>query len=129
MDRENIPDDVKRFILVHVPSIPYLEAMLLLRSESHRAWDGRQVARRLYMSEKAASELLLTLHAAEVVATTGPQSSSFRYQPGSDHLRKMIDRLADAYSASLVAVTNFVHSKTDKTAQHFADAFRRRQGI
>jgi Mn-dependent DtxR family transcriptional regulator len=124
MDREGIPDEVKRFILVSIQSIPYLEAILLLRRESRHAWDSKQVARRLYMSEKAASELLLALHAAEVVVATEQQAPSFRYHPGSDQLRQMIDRLAEAYSNHLVAVTNLIHSKSDRKAQHLADAFR-----
>jgi hypothetical protein len=126
MGREDIPDDVKRFILVSVHSVPYLEAMLLLRGKGEHAWDSRQVARRLYMSEKAAGNLLLALHAAEVLVT-GEQPSSYRYQPVSDELRQMIDRLADAYSNNLVAVTNLIHSKLDKKAQYFADAFKWRK--
>ncbi|HEV7930501.1 MAG TPA: hypothetical protein VGP12_10280, partial [Nitrosospira sp.] len=106
MDRDGIPDEVKRFILVSIQSVPYLEAILLLRSERRYAWDSKQLARGLYMSEKAAGELLSALLAAEVVVTTEQQPTSFRYHPGSDHLRQMIDRLADAYASNLVAVTN-----------------------
>jgi hypothetical protein len=36
----------------------------------------------------------------------------------------MIDRLADAYASNLVAVTNLIHSKIDRKAQHFAGAFK-----
>ena len=38
--RSAIPDDVRRFILTSVPSVPYLEAMLLLRGEPQAAWDA-----------------------------------------------------------------------------------------
>jgi hypothetical protein len=124
MDRDGIPDEVKRFILVSIQSVPYLEAILLLRSERRYAWDSKQLARGLYMSEKAAGELLSALLAAEVVVTTEQQPASFRYHPGSDHLRQMIDRLADAYASNLVAVTNLIHSKIDRKAQHFAGAFK-----
>jgi hypothetical protein len=124
MDRDGIPDEVKRFILVSIQSVPYLEAILLLRSERRYAWDSKQLARGLYMSEKAAGELLSALLAAEVVVTTEQQPTSFRYHPGSDHLRQMIDRLADAYASNLVAVTNLIHSKIDRKAQHFAGAFK-----
>lgn len=122
-----MPDDVKRFILVSVPSVPYLEAMLLLRGESERHWDSKQVARRLYMSEKAASELLSELHAAEVLLMTEPQGPFYRYHPASDELRQMVDGLAQTYSTHLVEVTNLIHSKTNKKAQQFADAFKWRK--
>jgi hypothetical protein len=126
-DQEEIADDVKRFILVSVHSVPYLEALLLLRGESARDWDSKQVARRLYMSEKAASELLSQLYAAEVLVTTEPQGSLYRYRPASDELRQMVEQLAQAYSTNLVEVSNLIHSKLEKKAQLFADAFKWRK--
>lgn len=127
MAREQIPDDVQRFILVSVPSVPYLEAMLLLRNEARHSWDGARLARRLYMSENAACELLTELHTAGVLQRTEPVAPSFRYQPSSDGLRDTIDRLADTYARQLVDVTNLIHSKTGKKAQQFADAFKWRK--
>lgn len=126
MAREEIPDDVQRFILTSVPSVPYLEAMLLLRNEAGHAWDGARLARRLYMSEKAADELLAALHAAGVLRQT-QKAQSFRYQPVTDTLRETIDTLADTYARQLVDVTNLIHSKTSKKAQQFADAFKWRK--
>lgn len=38
MAREPIPDDIQRFILMTVTSVPYLEAMLLLHNEPMRKW-------------------------------------------------------------------------------------------
>lgn len=127
MNRGNIPDDVKRFILVSVQSVPYLEAMLLLHSESKRAWHARQVAERLYLSEKAASELLSELHAAGVLAATEPQSTSYHYCPVSEELHQMITNLANVYSKHLIEITHLIHSKTSKKAQQFADAFKWRK--
>lgn len=127
MVAKEVPDDIKRFILISIPSVPYLEAMLLLRNEPGQAWDGRQVARRLYMGEKAAIELLQQLHEAGIVAAEQEQASAYRYAPESDELRHMIDRLTQTYSKSLIAVTELIHSKTSKKAQHFADAFKWRK--
>jgi len=114
MAREQIPDDVVRFIISSIASVPYLEAMLLLRSEPDRAWDMHRVAQRLYMREKAAQELLAALHSAGILASDGDDPTSYRYQPESDSLRHMVDRLADAYSRNLVDVTNLIHSKIGK---------------
>jgi phosphoribosylaminoimidazole (AIR) synthetase len=127
MTRERIPDDVKRFILVSIPSIPYLEAMLLLRSEEERVWDSKLVAQRLYMSEKAVNELLLEMHATGILHATGEGAAGYSYRPVSGELRDMIDRLADIYAKNLVDVTNLVHSAIGRKAQHFADAFKWRK--
>ncbi len=38
MTATDIPDDLRRFILTSVPSVPYLEAILLLQRERGTAW-------------------------------------------------------------------------------------------
>jgi transposase len=128
MAREHIPGDVQRFILTSIPSVPFLEAMLLLRSgaDTDRSYDARQLAQGLYMSEKAAHALLVELHEAGIlVADVGDDAENvrYRYQPASDDLDGMITRLADAYAKNLVEIANLIHSKVGKKAQQFADAF------
>ena len=71
-----IPDDIRRFILTSIPSVPYLEAMLLLRNETQRPWDGKTLAQRLYMSEKAAAQLLAELHEAPIAQIVEPHSAT-----------------------------------------------------
>lgn len=122
-----IADDIKRFILTSIPSVPYLEAMLLLRNETASPWDSARLAQRLYLSEKAAAVLLSELHEAGVILAEDDPPCAYRFAPASDSLRDMIDRLAIAYAFHLVEVTHLIHFKTGKKAQHFADAFKWRK--
>lgn len=128
MKRAELPADIRRFILTSVPSVPYLEAILLLRTEPDAAWEVRQVAGRLYVGEKQAAELLAALAEAGI-AHCNPQEDAalFRYAPSTAELRELLDALAQAYSANLVGVTDLIHSRIDKRAQQFADAFRWRK--
>jgi Mn-dependent DtxR family transcriptional regulator len=126
MAREPIPGDVRRFILSSIISVPYLEALLLLRNAPDQSWDRTTVAQRLYISEKTATELLADLSAAGFIVVTKSESS-YRYHPNSDELRQMIDQLAETYAKNLVEITNIIHSKTGKKAQQFADAFKWRK--
>jgi Mn-dependent DtxR family transcriptional regulator len=128
MSRE-IPDDVRRFILASVPSVPYLEAILLLRTDPDMAWDVRRIAARLYVAEREAAEVLTALAAAGIARGEDHDGAAlFRYAPNTDKLRERLDALAQAYSTNLVGVTHLIHSRTDKRAQQFADAFRLRKG-
>ncbi len=122
-----IADDIKRFILTSIPSVPYLEATLLLRGDTSLPWDSARLAQRLYLSEKAAAALLAELHETGMLALEEQSSAQYRFAPSNDELKQMIDRLADAYSAHLVEVTNLIHAKTGKKAQQFADAFKWRK--
>jgi hypothetical protein len=121
-----IPDDLSRFILRSIASVPHLEALLLLRSDPVAAWDAKTMSDRLYISEKRAQSLLEDLFAAGfAVAYKKPQA--YKYFPQTDELRGLLDRLALVYSEQLVEVTRLIHSNTGKQAQQFGDAFRWKQ--
>lgn len=125
--RKALPDEVRRFILTSVPSVPYLEAILLMLSDAQAQWDAARVARRLYVAEGKAAELLEQLAAAGVARRVEGLDGCFRYQPATPELAARLDQVAQAYSANLVAVTDLIHSRIDKRAQQFADAFRLRK--
>lgn len=123
MARVPIPDDVVRFVLLGIPSVPYLEAMLLLRSETEQPWDVKRAAQRLYLAESVAQSLLDELNTKGIVEIVDRHRRLYRYHPNSNELVQAIDLLAKSYAENLIEVTNLIHSKTNKKAQQFADAF------
>jgi hypothetical protein len=125
MSLPELPADVRRFILTSVPSVPYLEAVLLLRAAPQEAWDASQLARRLYVPERTAAELLALLRESGIAQGTG-SDATVRYAPPAE-LAELLDRMAQAYAANLVGVTDLIHSRIDRRAQQFADAFRFRK--
>jgi hypothetical protein len=124
MNSDVIPNDVQRFILVSVPSVPFLEAMLLTRNEAAEPWDGPRLGRRLYLPEKTATALLDELQGAGILMADPARPGSYRYGPASNELDAMIQKLGAVYAANLIEVTNLIHAKTAKKAFRFADAFK-----
>lgn len=122
--RPDLPQDLRRFILTSIPSVPYLEALLLLRGESQRSWSAAEAARRLYLPEQRATELLAGLVGAGIARQ---ESLGYRYSPATEELAAILDQLATHYSADLVGISDLIHSRVDKKAQQFADAFRIRK--
>lgn len=119
-----VPDDLRRFILTSIASVPHLEALLLLRAQPERDWDSETVARRLYITCRAADKLLNELCEIGALAVTAMRASrTYGYHPQHAELADMIDRLAAAYVANLVGISGLIHSKLDRQAQQFADAF------
>lgn len=125
MTTSELPADLRRFILTSIPSVPYLEAVLLLRADPRQTWGAPQLARRLYVPEQAGAELVALLRASGVAADAEP-AGCIRYQP-DEALSGLIDGVAAAYAHDLVAVTRLIHSRIDRRAQQFADAFRFRK--
>lgn len=122
-----IPDDVRRFIVTSVPSIPHLEGLLLLRDVSIPAWNAEILAQRLYINPRQAAELLIAFHNGGFLAPVEGSPGEYRYQPSHPTLRSIVDQLAQAYSEDLIGITNLVHSVGGKKVQQFADAFKWRR--
>ena len=123
MAREPIPEELRRFILTSVPSVPFVEALLVFRGARGEAVDTGLVARRLYMGEKAAAEVVAQLAEARFIEPADAASPSHRFAPDSA-LSAMVEQLAAYYRSHLVEVTDLIHSKTSRKAQQFADAFK-----
>lgn len=126
MKYPDLPDHVRRFLLTSIPSVPFLEAVLLLRAAPATAWTTAAVARRLYLPEPAAAELLQGLASAGIAQAAAEGAPGFVYAPAPE-LRALLDEVARAYSTNLVQVTDLIHSRIDRRAQQFADAFRWRK--
>lgn len=123
MNTVPIPDDIQRFVLLAIPSVPFLEALLLMRSDPDRRWNARTLGQRLYLSEAAAALLLAELDAGGAIGADPGQPGTFRYQPQSEQQAALVERLAAIYARNLVGISTLIHSKTGKKAQQFADAF------
>ncbi|MEJ6023592.1 hypothetical protein [Ramlibacter sp. PS4R-6] len=126
--RRPIPDDVRRFVLTSVGSVPFLEALLLLRAHPDEGWSPSELARRLYVAPPLGEELLAQLVDAGLASTSG-DGKSWRWNAGTA-LSQTIDELAGIYSENVVDVTELIHSRQERRAHQFADAFllRRKEG-
>jgi hypothetical protein len=128
MDKLPFPEDLRRFVLTSIPSVPFLEALLLLRAAPTQQWHADALARRLYVSERTAQTLLQDLcRAGMATPCPEPHADCYEYQPVSSQLRERIDALADLYARHLVEVTMLIHSSLDRKAQQFANAFKLRK--
>lgn len=121
-----IPEDIRRFVLTSIPSVPYLEAALLFRRSAQVERSARDLARALYLPEPRAAELLDALCKAGIVEACPGAEGRYRYAPG-EALAAAIERLAEAYADDMVGITHLIHDPTQKSARRFADAFRLRK--
>jgi hypothetical protein len=127
MPREPIPEDLRRFILTSIPSVPFVEAMLIYRDARGAAISNELIAKRLYMAERAAGDVVRQLREAGVTEAAGTDPVSFRFRPETAELAAMLELLAEFYRSQLVDVTDLIHSRTARRAQQFADAFKLRK--
>lgn len=119
----SISDDVRRFILSSIPSVPYLEALLLMRSLPEHQWSVGELSERLFIKESATEAILKQLSLTGVIKALDPLTPLFQYHPHDKELNTLIDQLAATYTTNLIEVTNLIHSNIEKKAQKFSDAF------
>ena len=122
-----IPDDVRQFIVDKIDSVAELERRLLLRKNSETEWNIEELAQRLYISPQQTEDVLAHLYLLGFLAVGDSVPPTYRFQPGSTELAKMVDQLAEVYSKYLIPVTNLIHSKPQTKVQKFADAFKFRK--
>jgi hypothetical protein len=118
-----IPDEVRRFVLMGVPSVPYLEAILLFRRAPGELSIG-DIAGQLYIPPALATEIAELLNRTGIIEHSG--GSHYRYAP-QPALSTLLDKVASSYQQHLVAITNMIHASSGKNAHHFADAFKLRR--
>jgi hypothetical protein len=117
MQQECIPDDLRQFILRTIPSVPFLEAMLLIRAKAEHPWNGRRLAKYLYMTESAATDVLHQLHQAGLTKEIEGFPGFHCYAPSKQGVAVAIDRLATIYGRHLVEISNLIHSANVKRGQ------------
>ncbi|MCE3224247.1 MAG: hypothetical protein K0S58_2427 [Nitrospira sp.] len=122
MPIRKIPEDVRRFIQTSIDSIAQLEALLIAHEQQETEWTVAAMAARLYISPERTAAILARLCGDRLMVTTRADLR-YKYQPDSDELRHMVDRLAEAYAKHLVPVTRLVHSKEGLRIREFPDAF------
>ena len=122
-----IPDDVRQFIVDKIDSVAELEGLLLLSRHPETEWSVQALAQRLYATQQQTENVLTHLYALGFLKATEGKSLSYHYQPISNNLAEMVDRVAEVYTKYLVPVTNLIHSKHETRIQQFADAFKLRK--
>jgi hypothetical protein len=123
----DIPDDVRRFVLANIPSVPYLEALLLLHADPQRPLDGAALARALYLPAPRGEEILAQLIMAGLVAPEPQDPGQGRYAPADAGVAAVVDRLAEVYPRHLIPITNMIHASAGANARRFAEAFKLRK--
>lgn len=123
MNSSAIPDDIRRYVIQCVPSVPYIEAVLLMRDSGPAVWPASLLGRRLYLREEDASRLLAKLQIDGIVVQQLGAEPGYRYAPSSPDLERLWEQLAVVYARNLIEVSTLIHTKPTAKAQMLANAF------
>ena len=79
MEERGDEDEVERFVLEQIESVPHLEALLLFWKSRPRGWSVDELAGRLYVDRESVLTLLADL-ASRSLVEAAPEPDLYRYR-------------------------------------------------
>ena len=117
-------NEVDRFILSEIETVPHLEALLLIWNSRPQPWTVENLALRLYVPGESARALVEDLVRRSLVALVPGSPEGYRYQSESKEKDSLLASVEDTYRRELVRVSRMIHSKPSAAVRAFARAFR-----
>src|SRR5690349_22336612 len=106
---EELPSDVRQFILEKIDSVPHLEALLLIWGRSEVAWTDEKLAQQLYVQPALAKRIAQALIRRGWLKKANPDGT-FSFDSSWDPQGKFMELLALTYRRQLVAVATLIHT-------------------
>ncbi|HYP07806.1 MAG TPA: hypothetical protein VER03_16355 [Bryobacteraceae bacterium] len=125
MNRESITEEeVYRFILLQIDTVPHLEALLLLWRNRPRLFTEQDLARQLFVDVGKAHEIARDLDRSGLITINGGDPQVYCYETKDIRINALMEALAALYKRELVSISQLIHSKAPSAARDFARAFK-----
>lgn len=116
-------EQVDRFILEQIETVPHLEALLLVWRRRPKTWSVEEMAAQLYVPADQAIRILRDLSARGLVQEEKSVPALFQYASSGEHDR-MLSEVDAAYRRDLIRISRMIHAKAPSALRDFARAFR-----
>ncbi len=117
-------EQIDRFIMDEIDSVPQLEALLLIWNNRPKEWSCEDMAKALYVSSDVAQSILKALAARRLIAEVPGDRGQFALLAESPEKEVMLAALDRTYRRELVRISTMIHSKASRAVRDFARAFR-----
>ena len=98
MTHDDVPNDVRDFVLRYIDSVTQLEILLLLFSEPGREWSAAVISNRLRNNEPPITELLERLRSQKLIVMHGVAGTNlYRFLFEDAALTAMVHAVAESY--------------------------------
>lgn len=121
-----VPDrqQVDRFIVDEIDSVPQLEALLLFWTNRPEVWSCESMAKALYVSHEVSRDILAHLVQRHLIFEVEGNKGEFALSADSEEKERLLASLDAIYRRELVRISNMIHTKASRGVRDFADAFR-----
>ena len=120
LDREQ----VDRFILDEIDSVPQLEALLLIWNNRPKKWSSEDMAKALYDKADVTQGILRSLAQRGLIREAPGEEPRYTAIADSPETEAMLEAVDDIYKREIVRISTMIHSKASRAVRDFARAFR-----
>lgn len=117
-------EQVDRFILAELDTVPHLEALLILWNCRPKSQSADNIAHLLYVHREVAAKVLADLVQRNLVASDGTDTNAFRYNSRSPETDTLMHNVETMHRTELIRISGLIHSKASAAVRDFARAFR-----
>lgn len=117
-------EEVYRFILNQIDSVPQMEALLLLWENRPKQWSENEIAARLYVGVDVVRNIMQELLRRRLIAASTDSPKLFWYETKPGDGDRVIEAVAATYRHNLVRVSTLIHTKASSAVRDFAQAFK-----
>jgi len=122
---EQIPEDIRRFLLTHIASVEQLEILRVLGESPAREWTDDEVRQQAQVSAESIHAHLQGMNEHGLLRCRKVDSKIVcGYGPHSAELEAGVRRLLDVYRQFPVTMIRLVYKSRTSSLDAFADAFR-----
>ena len=111
---------VDRFVIEEIDSVPHLEALLLLWNSRPKRWLPEEMGKALYLTTEYTQSVLQELVNRKLASS---EAGRYAYEPDPER-NKTIEALDRVYRREIIRISNMIHSKASPAVRAFARAFR-----
>ncbi|HEX8711884.1 MAG TPA: hypothetical protein VF730_08430 [Terracidiphilus sp.] len=119
-----IHEQVDRFIVEEIDSVPQLEALLLFWNNRPKVWSCESMAKALYVSPDVSRDILRHLAQRRLITEVQGDTEQFALNADSQEKQHLLASVDAIYRRELVRLSNMIHSKASRGVRDFANAFR-----
>jgi hypothetical protein len=115
---------VDRFIVDEIDSVPQLEALLLFWNNRPKVWSAKSMGKALYVPLEVSQEILWYLAQCRLVVEVEGNTGQYALNAESEEKQCLLASVDEIYRRELVRVSNMIHTKASRAVRDFAQAFR-----
>ncbi len=104
---QDLSPELRSFIST-LPSVPFVEALLLVHGAPDQIWTAEAIARQLYLQSVTQAELIVR-QLVERGLCVCTRDGQLAYSPADPALHGVVGQLATIYRRQLIEITEMVH--------------------